>query len=181
MSYFVASAPGKIILTGEHAVVYKKHAVATVITKRTFAEFSMESAATTSAVDEAVVTFEVVHPQLRSKTTWTLAELQLIPIDKEVFADPCQVPTSASVDAVNASIESHAAAFGLTGINDKSARVFLLYFLALFGARQAVHVRMTSELPIGAGLGSSASLCVVLSAGFQHLLLANKEVTVLYY
>jgi len=43
----------------------------------------MTTAATTSAVDEAVVTFEVVHPQLRSKTTWTLAELQLIPIDKE--------------------------------------------------------------------------------------------------
>ncbi len=37
---FVASAPGKVILSGEHAVVHGKLAVATVLDKQTFVEFA---------------------------------------------------------------------------------------------------------------------------------------------
>lgn len=38
MAGFVASAPGKIILCGEHAVVHGKAALATVVERRTWVE-----------------------------------------------------------------------------------------------------------------------------------------------
>ncbi len=43
MTTFIASAPGKVILSGEHSVVHGKLAVATVLDKRTFVEFATTS------------------------------------------------------------------------------------------------------------------------------------------
>jgi mevalonate kinase len=50
---FATSAPGKIILSGEHAVVHGARAVATTVEKRTFAFFEPLPAGTTTAIDAA--------------------------------------------------------------------------------------------------------------------------------
>ena len=41
--HFKSNAPGKVIVSGEHAVVYGAEAVAFAINKRTFAEFNLKN------------------------------------------------------------------------------------------------------------------------------------------
>lgn len=50
-----------------------------------------------------------------------------------------------------------------------SALVFLLFYCACFRCQSGVRFSVRSDLPIGAGLGSSASFCVALASAFVYL------------
>ena len=79
-------------------------------------------------------------------------------------------PDRAALDASHAAFASLLAASpsGHSAF-DRSRLVFLLYFCFLFKAQAAVVCELTSELPVSAGLGSSASFCASLAAAFYPL------------
>eukprot|EP01102_Stenamoeba_stenopodia_P001659 TRINITY_DN114_c0_g1_i2.p2 TRINITY_DN114_c0_g1~~TRINITY_DN114_c0_g1_i2.p2 ORF type:complete len:172 (-),score=36.33 TRINITY_DN114_c0_g1_i2:868-1353(-) len=66
---WVASAPAKLILFGEHAVVYGKSAVAASLNLRTFVESS-------APLDSESVVVE--RPNMKSNLSWTLEQLNQI-------------------------------------------------------------------------------------------------------
>ncbi len=68
----VSSAPGKVILSGEHAVVHGKLALATVLDKRTFCEFGPQG-------DASKLTF-TIHTRTPAQATfvWDQATVQAL-------------------------------------------------------------------------------------------------------
>ena len=174
-----ASAPGKIILAGEHAVVHGTRALATVIDKRTFATVAPNA----NQPDTVLLIF---HQQPQQRTdggpsttpspvtySWPLSSLQRITAThiSAVFPPPSS-PVSVEADrdaldatqsALSALLSPSASAFA------RSRLVFLLYFCFLYRARTAVVCELRSELPISAGLGSSASFCAALATALYAL------------
>jgi mevalonate kinase len=151
---FLASAPGKTILFGEHAVVHGTHAIATVVDYRCFAEFA-------PARDPGTVVFS--QPNFNKLHEYPLHTLQAVwarveaKFPRAPHAFPCDEELLFALTLAK-ELESDAA--GL---------VFLVNFLCNFHARLAVHVVVRTEIPLGAGLGSSAAFSVALGAGFFHL------------
>ena len=67
---FVSSAPGKVILSGEHSVVHSKLALAAVVGKRSFAEFQI------SAESTGIVSLQVLSSSGQKEFKWSLQDLQ---------------------------------------------------------------------------------------------------------
>ncbi len=186
---FVASAPGKIILSGEHAVVHGAHAVATVVDRRAYAIFSNSTTPDT-------VQFEFEYNGMIFSRTWSLAALQRarqqidslhprcwnvdsvveensetarvvdsIPsMDIPVHVDIFPAPTHANDPDASSKVASARRAVGT--IISAPSNVFLMTFLLMFRAAYAVHVKITSTVPMGSGMGSSAAFCTSLATGF---------------
>ncbi len=78
----VSSAPGKVILSGEHAVVHGKLALATVLDKRTFCEFVRRD-------DASSLTF-TIHTRTPAQVTfvWDLGAVQAV--WSSIGALPCR-------------------------------------------------------------------------------------------
>ena len=190
----MASAPGKIILSGEHSVVHGSHAIATVVDRRTFACFA-------PSTDPTTVSFSHSDKELQISRTWRFVDLEharlqldgLFPsawdIDS-VFSSPAE--TAAAVDYVRDTFDAVPSALTLTPLpaappaqvaarmeqiranggrlhDAAPAQIFLMFCLLMSRAAHAVSVSITSDLPIGSGLGSSASFCSALATGFFAL------------
>ena len=123
----VVSSPGKLILAGEHAVVYGRRALVTSVGMRLFMQLTV---AAESSESRLIVTFH------DTKTQHTL--------------DPSQ-PTDASPLEVQA--------------------VLFVYeqFKASLPTEHHVELQVRSDIPIGAGLGSSAAFSVSLVSCFYLL------------
>ncbi|KAE8634265.1 hypothetical protein XENTR_v10002246 [Xenopus tropicalis] len=138
------SAPGKVILHGEHAVVHGKMALAVGLNLRTFIRIR-------PCKDDTVL---INLPNIGTKLSWDVSQLQsLLPS----FQD----------DPQNMEILKNFA--GLTdGCKDTESLAvlaFLYLYLSIFGRDlPSVDVVVWSQLPTGAGLGSSAAYCVCLAA-----------------
>lgn len=82
-SQVVTSAPGKVILFGEHAVVKGKMAVATALSLRTYASFQLEKA---TSVGNAKLHIKL--PDLQAEYEWTvnqdLKDVLAHPLLKEI-------------------------------------------------------------------------------------------------
>ncbi|XP_071338967.1 mevalonate kinase isoform X2 [Trachinotus anak] len=153
VSDFFVSAPGKAILHGEHAVVHGKVALAVSLNLRTYLRLV---ATTTGKVC-------INLPNIDTFLCWDLSELkQLIPYScakgEEVKRlDPELVRrlrefvgvTNGDMDTCNMATLS-----------------FLYLYLSLFGSGElpSLTISVWSELPTGAGLGSSAAYSVCLAA-----------------
>lgn len=160
MSKFVVSAPGKIILHGEHSVVYNKPAIAGPIGLRTY--FELEK----SPGD--FVTFEYQRLDLTVKmkvesVNLLLSSLEAIPppeflqkirISKEFILKFVEIPRNLS-DKEEMAI---------------AATLFILHrIFKAEGVKEILEsfaVKINSDMSIGAGVGSSASYGVCLAAGF---------------
>ncbi|CAH0383673.1 unnamed protein product [Bemisia tabaci] len=171
---FCTSSPGKIILFGEHSVVYGKLAVAASISNRTTATFK--------EVEGDVFTLNL--PKLGYCETFELANLQSkldenIPLKKKISKQQTDLGTVGLVDIdallelsgkdvnFNASVEQSDAI-------RKALHAFFFLFRGILGTT-LVNVppstlEIDSELELGAGTGSSASFCVTLAAAFIQLL-----------
>eukprot|EP00037_Helgoeca_nana_P033406 m.417780 g.417780 ORF g.417780 m.417780 type:complete len:442 (-) comp30611_c0_seq1:60-1385(-) len=151
------SAPGKLILTGEHSVVYGKPAVAASLDLRTATEVSRGTA--------GKVSLEL--PDLGISTSWTVDDLQSV-----VDAAPTAGDAADGHDET-AHFEAVRQLAGVGNAETEAKSLGAVAFLHLYlkiacrptKTVPSAAVRVISQLPVGAGLGSSAAYSVALAAG----------------
>ncbi|KAL3750165.1 hypothetical protein ACJRO7_011186 [Eucalyptus globulus] len=143
-----ARAPGKIILSGEHAVVHGSTAVA--------ASINLYISVTLRLPSPSGHWLEFSWPIGRIKEA--LSELDGI---------DCSTPTTCSgkfAESISALVEEQNIPEAKIALAS-GVSAFLWLYTCIQGFKPAT-VIVTSELPLGSGLGSSAAICVALSATF---------------
>ncbi|KAL1993084.1 hypothetical protein VTN49DRAFT_3841 [Thermomyces lanuginosus] len=159
---FMVSAPGKVIVFGEHAVVHGKAALAAAISLRSYL------LVTTLSKSHRTVTLNFRDIDL--DYTWDIDSLPWDlfhhPSKKKMYYD---LVTELDPDLLEA-IRPHIANIStdkpdnIRKIHQSSATAFLYLFLSLGSPdSHAAIYTLRSTIPPGAGLGSSASVCVCLS------------------
>ncbi|KAI1338976.1 mevalonate kinase [Xylariaceae sp. FL0016] len=163
MPPFMVSAPGKVIVFGEHAVVYGKAAIAASISLRSYLHVT--------TLSKSRRTICLRFPDIDFSHTWTIDDLPWNifshPSKKKYYYD---LVTSVDPELVEA-IQPHLNDISphkpenIRKIHRNSAASFLYLFLSL-GSRKfpGCIYTLRSTIPIGAGLGSSASIAVCLAA-----------------
>lgn len=156
---FMVSAPGKVIVCGEHAVVYGKGAIAAAISLRSY----------------LLVT---PYPKPSRKLTLRFADIDLdhswdidaLPWDafsapgkKRYYFDALERLDPQLMKALKPLITN------IPGKVLQAAATSFLYLFLMIGNKYSPGATYTlrSTIPIGAGLGSSASIAVCLSAALQ--------------
>lgn len=150
----LVSAPGKVILHGEHAVVHGKVALAVALNLRTFLRLQ------TSSNGKVCLNL----PNIGLQRAWEVARLQLL--DTSFLEQGhSAAPTAEQVQKLKEVV-------GLTDDSGHHEHMALLAFLYLYlsiSQKQrplpSLDVTVWSQLPTGAGLGSSAAYSVCLAAG----------------
>ena len=150
-------APGKIILTGEHAVVHGSTAVASSIDLYTYVSlhFSTPSDNEDSLklkLQETALEFSWPITRIRAAFPESTAQLSSTP-------NSCSVENAKAIAALVEELNIPEAKLGLAS----GVSAFLWLYSSIQGFKPATVV-VTSELPLGSGLGSSASFCVALAA-----------------
>ena len=163
MPAFMTSAPGKVIVYGEHAVVHGKAAIAAAI--------SLRSYLLVTALSKSQRTITLRFPDISFNHTWKIDDLPWSTFShrskKKFYYDLVTTLDADLVEAMkphlndvspNASPENRK-------IHQAAASAFLYLFLSLASQDFPGCVyTLRSTLPIGAGLGSSASISVCLSS-----------------
>ena len=159
----MTSAPGKVIVYGEHAVVHGKAAIAATV--------SLRSYLLVTTLTKSQRTVSLKFPDIGLDHTWEIDSLPWStfshPLKKKTYYD---MVTSLDPDLVEA-IKPHYSAVSPHAsteqkkIHQAAASAFL-YLLLSLGSQTfpGCIYTLRSSLPIGAGLGSSASISVCLSA-----------------
>lgn len=160
---FMVSAPGKVIVFGEHAVVHGKAAMAAAISLRTY--FLV------TTLSKSQRTIQLIFPDIGLDHTWNIDTLPWHVLgqtsrkpryyDMVTSLDPDLIKAmQPHIETVSPHLPSDA-----RKIHQAAASSFLYLFLCLSSpSAQAAIYTLRSTLPIGAGLGSSASICVCISA-----------------
>ena len=159
---FMTSAPGKVIVYGEHAVVYGKVALAAAI--------SLRSYLLVTTLSKSQRTISLKFPDIGLDHTWDIDALPW-----SLFSDPAHkkmyydLVTTLDYDLVEA-IKPHLTLVSLNAppekrkIHQGAAKTFLYLFLSLGSQNFPGSIyALRSTIPVGAGLGSSASISVCLS------------------
>ncbi|PHH78899.1 hypothetical protein CDD82_2771 [Ophiocordyceps australis] len=160
---FMVSAPGKVIVFGEHSVVHGKAAIAAAISLRSYLHV------TTLSKSKRTVTLR--FPDIDLVHSWNIDDL---PWDK--FQHPSKkksyfsLVTELDADLV-ASLQPHILCVSsdrceeVRKVQQSSVFAFLYLFLSLGSPSfPGCLYTLRSTIPIGAGLGSSASISVCLAA-----------------
>ncbi|XVF41948.1 hypothetical protein PTKIN_Ptkin01aG0321600 [Pterospermum kingtungense] len=150
-----ARAPGKIILAGEHAVVHGYTAVASSINLYTVASLRLCSE------DEDKIRLHLKDVGL--DFSWPVERIK--EVLSHLGAPFSSTPTSCSLEIVKSIatlVEEQSFPETKVGLAS-GVYAFLWLYTSILGFKPATVV-VTSELPVGAGLGSSAAYCVTLSA-----------------
>ena len=164
-----ASAPGKAILIGEHAVVYGTRSIAIAIDLR--CEVTL---ATAEDAADAEVTLRLAS--LRTTCRWKLATLQALARQHIVVDAGCAVGdepatpcTPALREALRALLPPAVRGDGGEDAVRAAAEAFLFLYVSLCAPRGRPPQRAVADasLPIGAGLGSSAAYSVALVAAMH--------------
>lgn len=162
----VVSAPGKVILHGEHAVVYGKPAIAASLGLRSYISLM-------STEDNSV---SVQLPAVGFRHSWTVAKLQdIADVNHDNLANPVG-PTEEVIAKISQLIDKKPRDLNTTVL--KQALTTFIYLYAAICPKDrklpSMKVSLFSKLPVGAGLGSSASFSVCVSAA---LLLYHKLIS----
>lgn len=160
---FMVSAPGKVIVFGEHAVVHGKHAMAAAISLRSYL------LVTTLSKSHRTITLN--FRDIGLDHTWDIDSLPWEifnrPGKKKFYYDLVTSLDQELLDAMKPHIETVSVdkPEEIRKIHQSSATAFLYLFLSLSSPQTPAAIyTMRSTIPIGAGLGSSASVCVCLSS-----------------
>ena len=140
--------PGKVILSGEHAVVYGTPALACAINKYAFA----------SVIHNSTAGIHLTVPEFGIDQHYSSA--QLLDIAQQTQSRHQQFLTAAMpLSSVVASPEAFfAAALGASGM------------VSLLNDQQGLTIELTMDLVAGGGMGSSAALvAAMLASVFKHL------------
>ncbi|XP_068662454.1 mevalonate kinase-like [Aristolochia californica] len=149
-----ARAPGKIILSGEHAVVHGSTAVAASIDLCTEVSVRMSRVA-----DNFDGLLELQLKDLGLVFSWSIERLkEILP---ELHTSPSSF-SSETLKSVAVLVEEQTIPEAKIGLA-AGVFAFLCLHTAIRGFKPAIVV-VTSDLPLGSGLGSSAAFCVSLSA-----------------
>ncbi|EUC41541.1 hypothetical protein COCMIDRAFT_105918 [Bipolaris oryzae ATCC 44560] len=162
MPPFMVSAPGKVIVYGEHAVVYGKAAIAAAISLRSYLHVSFLS--------KSNRTVQLRFPDIQMEHTWNIDELPWDAFSKPgkkkhyyELVDSLDPDLMAAIQPFIDQV-SPAAPESIRKIHHASATSFLYLFLSLASRKVPPCIyTLRSTIPIGAGLGSSASISVCLS------------------
>lgn len=160
---FIVSAPGKVIVFGEHAVVHGKAAIAAAI--------SLRSYLLCSTLSKSRRTVTLRFTDIGLDHTWNISDLPW-----KAFAHPSRrkkyydMITQLDQELVDA-MQPHMAAVSpdekqpdQRRIHHAAASSFLYLFLSLGSEASAGCIyALRSTIPIGAGLGSSASISVCIA------------------
>ena len=160
---FMTSAPGKVIVFGEHAVVHGKAAMAAAI--------SLRSYLLVTTLSKTKRTISLLFPDIGLSHTWHIDNLPWAafkhPDKKKFYYD---LVASLDHDLVQA-IQPHVSVVSphvppeTRKIHHAAASSFLYLFLSLGSPDNPGCVyTLRSTIPIAAGLGSSASITVCMSA-----------------
>ncbi|KYQ92178.1 mevalonate kinase [Tieghemostelium lacteum] len=148
MSSITATAPGKIILFGEHAVVQGKTAIATSLSLRT----------KITLVENQRDSLVLDLPDLPEfgKREFSLDSIRNLPSFKE------------SVEKLDGLVPTECNPKFISELNQlidiKGLHTFLFLFCYITKCTRGFDIHLSSQLPIGSGLGSSASFCVGICA-----------------
>ncbi|XP_037536363.1 mevalonate kinase [Nematolebias whitei] len=159
----LVSAPGKAILHGEHAVVHGKAALAVSLNLRTYLRLN--------ATFNGKVCINL--PNMDTFLCWDLSELkQLVTCSGEKKEEGQRL----DAEFVKRLRDFLGATDGSLNSSNTAILAFLYIYLSLFGSGELPSLTVTvwSELPPGAGLGSSAAYSVCLAAA---LLCASGTIT----
>jgi len=146
------TAPGKVILYGEHAVVFGKTALAVSIDLRTKLHLK-----------ETGDSLSVNFPDLNKVYSWKLEELH--ELRQRLCLDPSQDTPEPCTQEILSYIQNFVSS--TCGVNTSDAGIvgFIYLYLKIYTSLPAIAVHVTSDIPIGAGLGSSAALSVCSAGG----------------
>jgi mevalonate kinase len=157
---FVVSAPGKTIVYGEHAVVHGKAAIAAAI--------SLRSYLLVTTLTKSHRTISLRFSDIGLDHTWNIADLPWADFTakRKKYYDLVTSLDEALVEAMRPHIEhvGEGVEAEKRKIHRAAASTFLYLFLSL-GSEQSPGCvyAMRSTIPIGAGLGSSASVSVCIA------------------
>lgn len=145
-------APGKIILFGEHAVVYDKFSIACSIGLKTRAVLKSNQSVLVELPDlDTRVEFELSHVE-EALSTYHSPKMEF---------PAAKIPDEAQ-DVLGKLVKVQG--------NARSALMAFWYlYLQLAMSPTGLHLRVESEIPVGAGLGSSASFSVCLASCLLQL------------
>jgi len=172
MDSFFISAPGKVILFGEHAVVHEKvspsnpnkltiykAAIATSVSLRSYLLVQVKP--TTESNDPQIT---LNFPDIGLNHSWPISDLPLLPSPSPT------APSALNVDLVK-SLQPLLEPFAHREFQHVAAFAFLYLYTSLSPARpgQNTTFLLRSAIPIGSGLGSSASISVCLATALLKL------------
>lgn len=162
MPAFMTSAPGKVIVYGEHAVVHGKAAMAAAVSLRSYLHVT--------TLSKSQRTVSLRFPDISFSHTWELDTLPWAifsqPSKKKMYYD---LVTELDPDLTQALQPHLSFSLNMSGEQAKihhNAAFSFLYLLLSLGSQSfpGCVYTLRSTIPIGAGLGSSASISVCLSS-----------------
>jgi len=175
MPVYIGSSPAKIILSGEHAVVHHTRAIATVVERRTIVKIIPIN--DNDDIDQDFVTLTFHHNDGKQYCyQWKLNDIKHIH-DTHINSNnnsnqssSLTLPSSTIFDSLKLSLmELVKSCYIENSPFNESIIVFLLYFILLYRCRSSIQALISSDIPLAAGLGSSASFCAAAATTFYGL------------
>ncbi|KAI5955489.1 ERG12 [Candida theae] len=160
---FIVSAPGKVIIFGEHSAVYGKPAIAAALSLRCFL-------LVTPSTDSNVIRLQ--FPDIELDHSWDKSSIKWDKIRQCLKFDKngSPIPPSELVPEIVDDLSDMLGGFESNNVHHLACFCFLYLYVCLCNSESpGMTFVVRSTLPIGAGLGSSASTSVCLSAALSRL------------